>query len=320
MTANLSFKKCKVVEINNMKQRIVLAGGSGFLGTALANYLKEAYEIVVLSRKKGSVHDGIKYVQWDGKSLGAWQQEIEGAFAVMNMSGRSVDCRYNEQNKKEIYASRLDSTAVLGEAIKRCLVKPEIWMNAASATIYKYSIDKPMTERNGEMGSGFSVDVCQQWEAMFAKYKVEGVKQIGLRISIVFGYKGGAMEPLKRLVKLGLGGKAGNGDQMVSWIHITDFCNAINHLLKNNHANGAYNLASPYPIPNKTFMKTFREVLKMPFGLNQPKWLLEIGAFFIRTETELILKSRFVIPEKLEAEGFKFNYPTIDVALKDLTK
>ncbi|WP_046756918.1 TIGR01777 family oxidoreductase [Kordia jejudonensis] len=300
-------------------KKIVIAGGSGFLGRALIDfYLPKGYEIVVLSRKaKETGNDMLRYVAWNAKTLDIWLTELEGIEALINLTGKSVDCRYNPKNKAEILNSRVQSTEVLGEAIKACAVPPKFWINSSTATIYEHSLEKEMTESTGIIGNDFSMNVAKSWEEAFHNTKTPRTQKIALRTSIVLGKNGGAFLPLKNLTKAGLGGTQGNGNQKVSWIHEHDFCRAIHFLITKNKA-GIFNVTAPNPLPNKTFMQTLRRILKIPFGLPQPKWLLKLGARIIKTEAELILKSRFVIPEKLLTAGFQFNYPTAEMAIQEI--
>jgi uncharacterized protein (TIGR01777 family) len=300
-------------------KKMVIAGGSGFLGKVLIEYfLPKNYEIVVLSRSnKETGNDALRYVEWDAKTLDIWITELEGIEVLINLTGKSVDCRYNEKNKAEILNSRVASTEVLGKAIQACAVPPKVWMNSSTATIYKHSLDTKMTESNGIIGDDFSMNVAKSWEKTFHDCETSKTFKIVLRTSIVLGKSGGAFIPLKNLTKLGLGGKQGNGKQKVSWIHEHDFCRAVEFLLEENHI-GTFNVTSPNPIANKEFMKTLRTILKVSIGLFQPKWLLRFGARLIGTEAELILKSRFVIPEKLVAAGFQFQYPTVEKAIHEI--
>lgn len=301
-----------------MKNKIVIAGGSGFIGSSLANYFaSQGNEVVVLTRKNNKPQDGIRFVHWDGATVGPWQQELEGAIALINMAGRSVDCRYNKQNKEAIYASRLNSTHVLGQAIMQCSDKPSVWLNSSSATIYRHAEDRPMTEYDGEIGTGFSVDVCQKWEHSFFQYKEIGVRQVALRTAIVLG-EHGVMKPFKTLTRFGFGGYAGTGNQMFSWIHITDLCKAIHFIISNSDCRGIYNLSAPFPITNRMFMKALRLQMGVPFGVNMPTWMLDVGAILIQTETELLLKSRWVLPQRLMESNFTWEYPHIEQALNDL--
>ncbi|PTX60919.1 hypothetical protein C8N46_10575 [Kordia periserrulae] len=301
-------------------RKIIIAGGSGFLGQSLVSYfLPKDVEIVILSRNtKETGNDKLRYVQWNAKTLDIWVTELEGADALINLTGKSVDCRYNEKNKAEILNSRIDSTKVLGEAIQACAVPPKVWINSSTATIYKHSLAQKMTEKNGVIGDDFSMNVAKAWEKAFFGSNTPKTNKIAVRTSIVLGKNGGAFIPLKNLTKFGLGGTQGSGNQKVSWIHEHDFCRAIEFLLE-QQARGIFNVTSPNPIPNKEFMKTIRKVLKVPIGLPQPKWLLQLGARIIKTEAELILKSRYVIPEKLLATGFQFQYPVVEEAISEIT-
>lgn len=299
--------------------KIVIAGANGFIGRSLIAHLPSNYQIVALVRSIPEKPNArAKYVVWDGKSPGEWQQELEGAMALINLSGKSVDCRYNEKNKAEIFSSRLDSTRILGETLKAINHAPKIWLNAASATIYRHAEDRPQDEKTGEYGSGFSVEVCKQWEAAFYSFQRPDLRQVALRTAIVLGKDGGVMVPFKRLVRFGLGGKMGNGKQMFSWIHELDVVRAIEFLIKNEASSGSYNLAAPEPITNEVWMQALRQRYRMPLGIPTPKWMLELGAKLIKTETELILKSRWVLPKKLLDEGFEFRYPEITTALEKL--
>ncbi|MCE3297317.1 MAG: hypothetical protein K0R65_3031 [Crocinitomicaceae bacterium] len=295
--------------------KMILFGANGFMGKHLAAYFSRNYEVVCVQRKPEASRQKIRFVQWDGKNPGDWCQELEGADVVLNLAGKSVDCRYTEENKAAIFSSRLESTRVIGEAIRQCQDKPKVWLNAASATIYRHSFE-PMTESQGIIGEGFSVEVCKAWEKSFFEFSDLGVRQIALRTSIVLGNDGGVMNPFKNLVKIGFGGKMGNGKQMFSWIHIEDACRAIAFLIQHETCSGVYNIASPNPVTNTELMQALRKRYHRPFGFPMPKALLEFGAKLIKTETELILKSRYVIPEKLLGENFKFKYPEIEHCLE----
>lgn len=298
-------------------KRIVIAGGSGFLGQVIQRELQNEYEVFILTRNKKLTSER-NYFYWNGMDHEDLNPLIGGAFAVINLSGKSVDCRYNERNKKEIFSSRLNATNAIGKAIMACKVKPEVWINSASATIYRHAEDRPMTEENGEKGSGFSVEVSKAWEHTFFSYKLTGTRQVAIRTAIVLGKNGGVMKPFKNLARFGIGGHMGNGNQMFSWMHESDFAAAIKWILNNNELNGVINLSAPNPIPNKVFMKQLRREMHVGFGIPTPKWLLEAGAILIKTETELILKSRWVLPEKLLKSGFEFRYPEIQMALREL--
>lgn len=301
-------------------ERIIITAANGFLGDHLCTYFAETHEVIALVRTLLPNKKNITYVQWDGKTLGDWKSYFEGAKAVINLAGKSVDCRYHEENKRLILQSRLESTKVLGQAIEECKVKPTVWINSASATIYAHSLEKPNSESEHVIGSGFSVDVCQQWEEAFFEFTLADVRQVALRTTIVLGEDGGAFPVMKKMVNFFLGGKQGKGNQMISWIHIDDFTKAVDHVLQHEEINGVINIGSPNPLRNSEFMRKLRSACNRPFGIPAPKWLLKLGARIIKTETELILKSRFIQPEKLINTGFKFSYPTIDGAMNDLVK
>jgi len=302
-------------------KKIVIAGGTGFLGNCLTDHFStREIQIVILTRGKSRPNGNIEYVNWDGRTLGSWKETLEAADVLINLNGKSVDCRYTNENKKLIYSTRLDSTAVLGKAIQDCINPPKLWINAASATIYRHSLDKSMDEDTGEFGSGFSVDVCQQWERTFNSFETKRTRKVLIRTGIVIGKNGGPLKPLKILAKLGLGGEQGPGNQYFSWLHEKDFVGIIDFIIANPNLEGAYNVTAPTPVHNTHIMKALRSAVGVPFGLPLPKWLLEFGAVIIGTETELILKSRKVIPKKLLDAGYKFQFAEIEDALNDLCR
>jgi uncharacterized protein (TIGR01777 family) len=299
--------------------KIVIAGASGFLGKSLTKYfIHQGYQVIWLVRSKSKIDFDVEQFIWDGITLGAWVKFMEGSDVLINLSGKSVDCRYTAANMRQIYDSRTQSTYVLGEAISQLKNPPKVWLNASSATIYRHAEDQEMDEETGEIGTGFSVNVCQKWERTFFETQTPSTRKVALRIAIVLGKDGGALKPLINLCKLRLGGKQGNGRQYFSWIDKTDFVRAVEHLIRNEKAEGVYNLSSPNPVPNSTVMHFLRNVHGVKLGIPAPKFLLEIGAFIIRTETELILKSRRVVPSKLLAEGFHFQYPVLESSLKSI--
>jgi uncharacterized protein (TIGR01777 family) len=309
-----------------MKGRIILAGGSGFLGNALAkHFLKQDWEVIVLSRSPREQNDGAKEFAWDAKSRGDWAKLLDSADVVINLTGRSVDCRYNEKNRREIINSRVDSTRVIGEAIARCAKPPRVWLNASSATIYKHTFDRAMDE-NGETGATpeakdeFSIEVIQQWEGALNEAPTPVTRKVALRITLVLGSDGGVFPVFRRLASLGMAGRMGNGRQFVSWIHVEDFCRAVQWIAEHENLSGTINLAAPEPLPNAEFMATLRGICSAPFGLPATEWMLEVGAFFLRTETELILKSRRVVPGRLLQSGFQFRFPFLREALENLSQ
>lgn len=288
-------------------KKIVLAGGTGFVGKYLKTKFSElGYEVKIISRQNNSI-------QWT--DLISIQEAIDNSEMLINLAGKSVDCRYNKKNKEEILRSRTETTKILGDIILKCKNPPELWINSSTATIYRHAEDRPMTESDGEIGSGFSVSVAKEWEKTFFDFRLPKTRQVALRMAIVLGKDGGVMIPFKNLVRFGLGGKQGNGNQMFSWIHIADLFGIIQFLQSNKKMTGAYNCSAPNPVSNETLMQSLRQAMSVKIGLPSPKLLLKIGAIIIRTETELILKSRWVIPERLTKAGFQFQFSTIDKAL-----
>lgn len=303
-----------------MADQLVLPGGSGFLGRSLARFfVKQGREVVVLSRRVAQPEPGVRFVEWDGATLGDWRRELDGAAAVVNLAGRSVNCRYDERHRREIYDSRLRSTAVLGEAIAACDAPPPVWINSSSATIYRDARDRPMDETTGEHGTGFSVDVCERWEQTFFEAPTPATRRVALRTALVLGRGDGVMSAFERVVRLRLGGTLGPGDQMVSWVHVEDFVRTVQWLWE-QPLEGPVNCAAPGPVTNREFMAALRKAYRLPVGLPAAAWMLEIGAFFLRTETELLLKSRWVVPQRLLDSGFRFRYPDLASALAEIVR
>jgi uncharacterized protein len=309
--------------------RIVLPGGSGQVGTILARHFhSQGHRVVVLARRVTPAP--WKVVQWDAVSIGPWAGEIENADLVMNLAGRSVNCRYTAANRREIIESRTKSTRIIGEAIGRSAHPPRVWMNASTATIYRHEFDRPMDEANGELGGHeagvpdtwrFSIEVATSWEDAFFSSPAPGTRKIALRSAMIMSPdRGGVFNTLLTLVRLGLGGASGSGKQFVSWIHDRDFLESIDYLMAHDDFEGAINIASPNPIPNAEFMAALRKAWGTRIGLPATEWMLEIGAIFIRTETELILKSRRVIPGRLLAHGFHFDFPDWAAASQNLVQ
>ncbi len=293
-----------------MSKKIVIAGGTGFVGKYLTKqYNNLGYQVIIISRRQENI-------QWNDttKIINA----LENSEMVINLAGKSVDCRYNKKNKAEILKSRTETTKTLGEAILKCRKPPELWINSSTATIYRHAEDKPMTETTGEIGKGFSVDVAINWEKSFFSFQLPNTRQVALRMAIVLGKDGGVMKPFMNLVRYGLGGIQGNGKQMFSWIHIEDLFSIVSFFQSHKKLKGVFNCSAPNPVDNKTLMKTFRQVMKVKIGLPSPTWLLKIGALIIKTETELILKSRWVVPEKLIKSGYTFKFPTLETALTNI--
>jgi uncharacterized protein len=301
---------------------IVFAGGSGFLGHILRkHFAAQGHTVTNLSRCPEPESGPGETVGWDGRTLGPWAEQLSGADVVINLSGKSVDCRYNQANRKAIYDSRLDSTRALGQAIALAPNPPSLWINAASATIYRHAEDRSMDEATGELGTGFSVDVCKHWEQTFFDSEVpDSVRRVALRIAIVLGRDGGAFKPIQTLARIGLGGRQGNGRQYISWLHEEDFAEIVAFVISREGLSGVINVSAPEPEQNATFMSTLRRIVGMPIGLPTPVWLLAIGAVIIRTEPELVLKSRWVTPRRLLESGYEFRFSKLEDALRNLAK
>jgi len=302
-------------------RRIILPGGAGFIGRHLAAWFADLGDDVVVLTRHPRPDPGprIRHLPWDGQTPGPWTDALDGAHAVINLAGRTVNCRYTQRHKREIYDSRLVPTKLIGDAIAHCKSPPRVWINASSATIYRDARDRPMDEATGEPGRGFSVDVCQKWEAALAAAQTPHTRKVALRSAMVFGPgAGGVFAAFRRIVRLGLGGTLGRGDQYVSWVHHHDFCRAVEFLLANDALAGPVNVSSPNPVTNRDFMRTFRHVCRAPFGLPATRWMLEVGALALRTETELLLKSRWVLPRRLLEAGFTFDYPDLAAALTEI--
>lgn len=293
-------------------KHILIAGGTGFIGKELEKYFANlGHEVHILTRSPKAKNE----IHWDAKNLGDWITEIEWADVLINLTGKSVNCRYTEENKKLILSSRIDSTAILCKAIQQADNPPALWMNASSATFYVHAETRPMTEDDGILGDDFSMNVCRQWEDEFFRCNLNHTRRVALRISLVLGRSGGALPMLRKITRFGMGGKQGSGEQFFSWISLKDFNRALSFIMEHPEIVGPVNLASPNPVKNAYLMKALRKSMGVPFGIPQAKWMLEIGSRLIGTETELILKSRNVIPERLLESGFEFEDPKIEDAL-----
>lgn len=304
--------------------KIVIPGGSGHIGRLLAGVFWRDHEVVVLSRRPQSFP--WRTVAWDGRTAGPWAAEIDDADVIINLAGRSVNCRYNSQNRQEILQSRVDSTLAVGEAIRRASPRHRRWLQASTATIYAHTFGSPHDERGVIGGSeddvpeewGFSIDVARAWECAAEEKVSPATRLVKLRSAVVMStQRGGAFDILLRLVRYGLGGAAGDGRQFVSWIHEADFVRAIRYLIDRDIA-GAVNVAAPLPLPNAEFMRALRAAWPIGFGLPAGGRLLELGAALLGTETELILKSRRVVPGRLLDHGFSFQFPRWEDAARDL--
>ncbi len=296
-------------------RRIVIAGAGGFLGRYLARRFAEDGDTVLTIGRSGAD------ATWG--DTGALTAVIDGAQVLINLAGRSVNCRYNERNRAVIFSSRLLTTGELGRAVESAKHPPPVWFNASTATIYRHADNGPMTDEDGQIGSGFSVNVATAWEREFFAHEREGVRQVALRMAVVLG-PGSALTPLLALARIGLGGPqvgghSRRGSQRFSWIHREDLYRAIRFIEDRGEVSGPVNVAAPTPVTNAELMATIRRILGVRFSFPTRRWMLEIGALVLRTETELLLKSRWVLPSRLQREGFVFEHPLIEGALREIT-
>ena len=311
--------------------RILIPGGSGQIGQLLARHLSAAGHVVtILSRNPSSRETAWQTLPWDGRNLGPWTAQLDRADAVIQLAGRTVNTRYTARHRREILNSRVDSTRLIGRAIAQSPSPPAAWLNAGTATIYRHALDRNQDELTGEQGGhepfvprswAFGVEVGRQWEQALFDAPTSGTRRVALRTSLVLSPdRGGVFDVLSTLVRRGLGGTQGSGTQYVSWIHDVDYARAIDFLLATPGISGPVNLTAPEPIANLTFMRDLRRAWGQSFGLPASKWMLSIGAFFLRTETELILKSRRVVPRILLEHGFTFQHPAWPEAATDLVR
>jgi len=319
--------------------RIVLPGGSGQVGRMLARFFQErGHFVTVLTR--GPYTAPWQTVHWDGETIGPWVETLEGADVCINLAGRSVNCRYNAENRRRIYDSRIGTTRLLNRVIAGLAQPPRVWLNASTATIYRHatqgtSFDRPMDEATGELGGhelisrtrhapetwDFSIRVARDWETAFFETPTSRTRKVAMRSAIVFSpVPGNTFAIFLNLVRVGLGGTLGSGRQFVSWIHENDFARAVEFLIEHEQMDGPVNIAAPNPLPNWEFMQAMRDAWEMPNGLPAPWPLLEIGSFLMRSESELVLKSRRVVPGRLLQAGFLFEFRNWQEAADDLVR
>jgi uncharacterized protein len=307
--------------------KIVIPGGSGQVGQVLARaFHARGDEVVILSRTPTVAP--WRVVPWDSVTPGPWARELDDADVVINLAGRSVNCRYTPANRREIKRSRVDSTRVLGQAILAAARPPKVWLQSSTATIYAHRYDAPNDEATGIIGGNeldspdtwrFSIDVATSWERAATDFDLPATRLVLLRSAMIMSPdRDGVFDTLLGLVRVGLGGTSGDGRQYLSWIHDADFIAALDWIIARDHLQGAINIAAPNPLPNAAFMRALRQAWGMPFGLPAMGWMLEIGALAMQTETELVLKSRRVVPGRLLADGFQFRHPTWPEAARDL--
>ncbi len=309
--------------------KIVIPGGTGQVGTILArSFHAGGHEVVILGRDPQPREWRVE--RWDAKTLGDLAREFEGADVVINLAGRNVNCRYNPENRRQIMDSRVDSTRVVGEAIAAGAIPPKVWLQASTATIYGHRYDAPNDEITGIIGGSepnapdtwrFSINVAKAWEKAANDAVTPKTRKVLMRSAMTMSPdRDGIFDVLLGLVKKGLGGTSGNGEQYLSWIHETDFIRAVNWLIEHEELSGAVNLASPHPLANKDFMQILRDAWGTSVGLPAAEWMLAIGAVLMRTETELVLKSRRVVPTRLLESGFEFEFPHWEQAARDLVR
>jgi len=301
------------------RSKIVIAGGSGFIGKCLINAWSSRHDIIILTRqqKKCTASGAVRFVQWDPYRDGEWMQALEGADLLINLTGKSVNCRYTAKNREAILQSRVHATAALGRAVKQAAHPPVCWINASSATIYRHAEDRPQDEYTGETGYDFSMNVCREWERCFFEQQTPLTRKVALRIGITLG-AGSALDTLLRLAKFGLGGRQGSGQQKVTWIHYLDLCGIMYWIWKHPKMEGIFNCSSPNAVTNNSFMQTLRKAAGIRFGIPVPVPLIHMGALLIGTAPEMVLKSRWVVPTRLLQAGFSFRYPELQQALEDI--
>jgi len=292
-------------------KKVIIAGGTGFIGSYLKKrFERKGYRVLIVSREPG-------YVAWNPAEL---VDALEGAELILNLAGKSINCRHTEVNQQAIIASRVNATNAVGNAIKMCDKPPKLWVNASATGIYKPSFNHAMCEDELNLGTDFLSEVVRKWEAAFFGYKFPETRQVALRTSVVLGSTGGALEPLVKLTRYGLGGRQGNGKQLFSWIHEEDYFRILLFLLENTLLNGVINCTAPTPVSNNELMYTLRNKLHVNIGLCAPKQFVKLGALLMGMESELILNSSFVVPKRLLDAGYQFYYPTLDLALIDLLR
>jgi uncharacterized protein (TIGR01777 family) len=297
-------------------RRIILAGGSGFLGKSLAPVLTgRGCEVVVLTRSPGPSGSGVRDVYWDARNPGPWMECFEGADAVINLAGRSVNCRYTERNRREINASRVDSVRMVGEAIRRCAHSPRVWVQSSSLALYGDAGERWCDESAPE-GSGIPAETCRLWEGAFKASPTPQTRRVLLRIGLVLAEGRGALQLLTPLAKLGLGGRAGTGRQFMSWVHGEDMNRIFEAALES--LEGIFNVCAPQPVTNAEFMRELRRVLHRPWSPPVPVWAVHLGCWLMRTEPCLALGGRRCLPERLLQSGFTFKWPTLAAALNQV--
>jgi uncharacterized protein len=298
-------------------RRIVIAGGNGFLGQYLAGvWLAAGCEVDILTRSPDPTKMGTQN-RWDGSSASGWQHLFEKADAIVNVTGKSVNCRYTPANRREIIESRVQSVASIGKALAACSAPPRVWVQSSSLAIYG-SPGARICDETAALGTGFSPDVCKEWERTFTDLELPHTRGVILRMGLAFGANGGALSTLARLARLGLGGTVGNGRQYISWLHIADLERVVRYAMERDDVSGVYNVTSPTPVQNAAFMSTLRRVVGRPWSPLAPRPIVQVGAWLMRTESELALGGRRCIPGRLTDEGLEFRFAGLEAALRDV--
>ena len=300
-------------------KKIIIAGGTGHIGSSLADYfIQRGHDVRVLTRKVSKRNSQFSITLWDGVNPGSWMQDLEGSDVLINLCGKSVDCRYTKANKLKLIESRVNTTTLLGQAVTECKKPPSLWINASSSAYYGFS-DKIVNEDSGP-GDDFPATICVKWEQAFFSLHTPETRKVAWRLGVVLQSGKGLIAPFVRLAKSYMGGKLGTGNQYFTWIHERDFLNAAIWTIDNSTAEGVYNLTSPEPVTNVVFMNALRNAIRVPIGISLPTWLVHFGGKIIGTEPYLVLDGRRVVPRRLMDSGFKFRFPEIKHCLNDLFK
>jgi len=301
-----------------MKPRIVLAGGSGFIGQSLSPFLiSKNYEVIVLTRAESDQRGAVRNAHWDGKTLGDWIQFVNGAAAVVNLTGRSINCRHTSENRREIIDSRIDSVRVLGQAIGQCERPPKVFVQVAGVGIYGDKGER-ICDETTPPGDDFVTKVCEKWETAFDSVDAPNTRKVLLRLGVVLGPNGGFLEVLGRLTRWFLGGQVGSGRQYISWIHITDLSRMVLASIENQEFSGTFNATSPAPVTNAEFMRELRRALHRPWSPSVPEFAARIGSWLMGTEAGLALVSQRCIPKRFLENGFNFEFATLREALTNI--
>jgi len=301
-----------------MSPRIVIAGGSGFIGHHLTSrFRQQGHDVVILTRTASARGDGVREVAWDGRSFGPWTRELDGAAAVVNLTGKSVNCRHTDKNRREIIASRVVSVRAIADAIAASAVPVPVWVQASAVGIYGYAGDT-LCDESSPHGNDFMADVCEQWEAAFRAALVPDTRRVVLRSGVVLGRDGGALQLLARLARWGLGGTVGSGKQYISWIHVDDLASVVQRAIESAAMSGPYNAATHTPAANAAFMRRLRRVVHRPWSPPAPAFVVKIGSYIIGTEPSIALHGQRCVPRRLDEEGFAFAHEDLGETLAGL--